>query len=290
MKQFIVDLLLVVLLMSTSMASVERFARKTATVASPSDPFGFDPSCPCIDSSQHLLLASNCKRIETNETLSSPGIRVMGHCYPTNYGADFCSTFDEVADPLCQEQDPPAYCHNPWCFVDADKCRYSEKLFHKSSFQDEAGFQGLYYSYSTCNSSAKDWLDFETIEVFDRRNTSLVVALPVIFWPVHFKESATGEVATPDGPEAYDDSVPWKGLFIDYFDAVVANSNIVGVKYVHRSRGSKQYGIDSIFTQTVADVEAGVADLSTSMYWVTPERWASHSKSRSHLNAFVIFV
>ena len=92
--------------------------------------------------------------------------------------------------------------------------------------------------------------------------------------PRHWKKNELGEGAAVVGPEYFDDSNPWIGWIIDYFHAVVEISNIPGVHITHRTGGSANQGSSSFFTQAVLDVEAGLADLALTSFWVTSERYA----------------
>ena len=138
------------------------------------------------------------------------------------------------------------------------KCIKSQNLVYRSSTFEETR---LYYSYSTCGSSAEDWLDFDTTKIF-LKNETLRVAIPALTWPLHYKVNPTsGERAKDfEGPEYFMDEIPWNGWIIDYFDEMLKVSNMPPVEYVHTSVGSQNKGIGSTWTQAVSDVEAGVAD------------------------------
>jgi len=65
--------------------------------------------------------------------------------FPEDYG-ESCKAWDDLADPKCQSEHPPAYCPTKWCYVSAD-CKNADKK--KSMY-----FPGktLHYSYSNCGS------------------------------------------------------------------------------------------------------------------------------------------
>lgn len=258
--------------------------------------------CPCINSTQELV--SNCERLDGTRGffLSAAGDSGSNGnlCYPLSYGSDRCATHDLDADPLCQQDDGdgdddrPAYCHDAWCFVAYDQCRKStESLYASSSIVTP---RRLYYSYSTCGSTAADWLDFSTTRPL--RNTTLRIALPQVDWPHHWKRRITvnGGPADREGPEYYNDQLPWEGWAVEYFDAVLALSNVIPhkVQYTHRSRGSQTKGYYSAWTQTVTDVGAGIVDMSVSSYWVTSERcvlccgWCAFAETA--VNRFLTFL
>ena len=226
--------------------------------------------CPCIDSTTILARTSNCEIHSVENNSTEPGVLVNAvNCFPLTYGANTCDTHDLQVDPVCIQNPDVPHCNNPWCYVDMEKCSKSQDLVYRTNVFTEK----LYYSYSTCGSSADDWLDFDTTKVFMNQNQTLRVALPTSYWPVHFKvDPTTGEDVKFDAPEYYDNTIPWQGWIVDYFNAVVKISNMPNVEYVHRSVGSGNKGYSSMWTQTVTDVEAGVADLAISSFWATTER------------------
>lgn len=195
----------------------------------------------------------------------SPGLfAVGGTCYATSYGAKSCAPHDLDQDPLCREDSPPAYCYNAFCYVDATQCKTAPELFYKSTrFPDQ---EALFYSYSTCNSTADDWLSYQTTDVFlSRPNQNLVLVIPADYEPVHYKTNES---------HYYDDTKPWKGWFIDYLNAIVEISNIPGIDYTHTSIGATELlaNVSSSWTKAVHDVKAGIVDGGASNFWVTNER------------------
>ena len=53
------------------------------------------------------------------------------------------------------------------------------------------------------------------------------------------------EIATYDGPEYYDDSHPFQGWAVDYFNAVLTKSNIPKVKYTRVREQGFRIEVDS---------------------------------------------
>ena len=113
----------------------------------PFEAFPSNPDCPCIDSSRVLEVTSNCE-VELsnggNSTEILQGVISGNTCYPVTYGSKACSRHDLVADPLCALDRPtemrPAYCDDPFCYVDLNKCKASSELFYRSDI-----FQGSEY-------------------------------------------------------------------------------------------------------------------------------------------------
>ena len=212
-----------------------------------------------------------------------PGMLVNGHCFSIRkYGNEVCSRHDIVADPSCSLDLPlglrPAYCDDPFCYVDMEKCSTSKEQYYRSTFvstspYSERGRQvQLFYSYSTCNSTADDWRSFSTSNIFGQYNRTLRVTLPALSPMLHYKKNAEGGILDSSAAEYYDDNHPWVGYTIDYFNEILAISNIVGVQYTFRSRGSDEKGIRSQWTRAVSEVASGISDLSISSFWATTER------------------
>merc|ERR1719191_297123 len=70
--------------------------------------------------------------------------------YPSDTGAS-CRAWDSKQHPDCSGEDPPAWCHDEWCYVDPCKCKLDVSP-KTSSYIPDATYQGrpVYYSYATC--------------------------------------------------------------------------------------------------------------------------------------------
>jgi len=138
--------------------------------------------CPCLNTTSILssLTGRYCE-LPSGDT----GIQLTlgGKCVPFQYGASSCRQHDLLYDPACKldqlftDQEStstnitgnnivPAYCFRPFCFVDAKTCsKYSEERVYRSDYfghnenQNRSIDVDMYYSYSTCNSTADDWLE-----------------------------------------------------------------------------------------------------------------------------------
>ena len=170
------------------------------------------------------------------------------------------------------------------CWVDLDQCRDSNELFYRANSNILGGSEYdsnkpfLYYSYSTCGGSADEWIDFTTTLTLSRHTRPFRIAIPQISpWNHYKRDETTGEILASDAPEYYNNSHPWLGITVDYFNAVLNVSNIPAVIFTHRSVGSAGKGYSSIWTQAVTDVEAGIADLAISSFWITSERCERHN-------------
>jgi len=220
--------------------------------------------CPCID------VESFFSNKTLYESKSSNGkdlvISSLGNYLPVDYGGSYCASHDLEVDPLCNNNNKaPDYCENEWCYVDKEQCMQSSEFLYKSN-----NFPELYYSYSTCDSTAENWLISLSTSLI--RNEDVLVTIPAILKPAHFKNDMSG-----NGTEYSDDSIPWKGWIIDYLDAVydVANTDgakgIGSFKYVTVSTGRSKSN-KSQWEASIEDVGAGLSDMSASTFWVSTPR------------------
>ena len=152
---------------------------------------GYDSSidCPCIDVSSLLISAANCvvgngNSINNLELLPTdgPGLGVSVHglstgnyastCFPLMYGSGSCNQHDISVHPSCQVVDDdgnnlpislPEFCYESFCYVDYNKCKDSKEIFRRT---DQFGFleTDIYYSYSTCNSTANYYMEYKSTQ------------------------------------------------------------------------------------------------------------------------------
>ena len=145
--------------------------------------------CPCLNTTSILFSL-------TDRHCDLPGgggkgiqLTVGGSCVPFQYGASSCRQHDLLHDySLCNldqlftDQESAStnntdnglgvvqpYCFRTFCFVDAKTCKkYSEERVYRSDYfghrsdyfgRDEKENIDVFYSYSTCNSTADDWLE-----------------------------------------------------------------------------------------------------------------------------------
>lgn len=122
--------------------------------------------CPCINNTG--ILASLTERHCLLPDGITTGIQLTlgGSCVPFTYGSSECRRHDFLYDPRCKISDgeldsdiPGYYCFRPFCYVDADTCtRDSEERVFRSSYFSTDSNVDIFYSYSTCNATADDWL------------------------------------------------------------------------------------------------------------------------------------
>jgi len=97
-----------------------------------------DASCPCITS------------WATGPYLNSEGglnvqLYSSMYSYPIDYGLSSCAAHDINLPPYCSADNPPSWCLDSWCYVDASNCA--------KAYSDAVYFEGLHYSYFTCGSA-----------------------------------------------------------------------------------------------------------------------------------------
>jgi hypothetical protein len=229
--------------------------------------------CPCVDAIAYGAALEACNVSDSNERgywRYSDSRTGVSTCYPPSHGSQYCEAHDMIADPLCSspsenKNNPPAYCQEKWCYVDAQKCQKSYELYHKSVFPPFRE-EHLFYSYSTCNSSNDAFEEYSTFDGI--AGETLIVNIPEIRYALHYKEDSD---ISDENQNYFDDNVPFKGWVIDYMDAILELSNIGSFNYTHTSFGSKAI-LASNNTAAVSDVKAGISDVVASSVWITTER------------------
>ena len=122
--------------------------------------------CSCINTTNTLL------QVQTRECTLQDGSRGVytgsgRMCVAPSYGSSMCKQHDLISDPDCSitENDLdihaiPQYCTRSWCYVDLEQCKSeSQDIIYRSSYFDEDTNVDLFFSYSTCNSTADDFME-----------------------------------------------------------------------------------------------------------------------------------
>lgn len=233
-------------------------------------PGGYDEECPCIDSSPILSKLAfggqNCS-FATGAALAATSDLT---CYPFTYGASRCAAHDQDMAPFCNDPDNLAdFCPDLFCFVDPEKCRWSSIRFFKSNYFSTAG---LFYSYSTCNNSrVNPFVDVATTAAF--QNTTIKVAIPGSLFPYHYKRTSDGDIGTFNGPEYFDDTIPFEGSIIDYLDAVRLNNMDIGFSFDFTFTQSEYTSFStSRLDDTILRVKDGIVDVAASIFSITETR------------------
>ncbi|KAL7530571.1 hypothetical protein ACHAXR_003567, partial [Thalassiosira sp. AJA248-18] len=232
--------------------------------------------CPCIDESD--VLAS---LVERSCTTSDGNIGVLGHegpCVGYSYGSGGCLRHDLIHDPICKltdsgEADIPNYCFRPWCFVDVTTCKQSssDRAIRSKYFPRELGTD-LFYSYSTCDSTAEDWLiRYQRLTAL--AGASITTIVPAYTVPLMYKRNPSGDILTSSGSEYYDSSVPFEGVFMIYLEKLmgIADDNFE-VTYTFGSQAGRRLHPSSKYTAAIQDIQDGLADLAIGRFWITAER------------------
>lgn len=227
--------------------------------------FGSD-DCPCVITKDLLEVNSsnNCSVITYGD-----GLKTTQPCLSTNYGSTSCTTHDlnEPTISGCGKDNSssPRFCYESWCYVDYEKCRRSNHAQHKSTL-----FPGLYYSYDTCNATGNFY--FEHTTTSNLRGANISVVIPGSLFPYHYKRTAEGEIASYEGPEYYNDTIPYQGSIIDYMDKLQTLTAVNQFSYTFRSGKQGSGFSSSSFSTSVHDVQRGVVDMSASIFAMTSER------------------
>jgi hypothetical protein len=147
--------------------------------------------CPCADISS--IISPITSRKCTLPITGQNGIQfsIGGACFPYSYGSSQCLQHDLLHDPSCPldkigEKPVEAYCFRPWCYIDANACIKNsyERIYRSDYFSFDSGID-LYYSYSTCNSTADDWLADKDAKTNDAifRGVSILATVPIYISP-----------------------------------------------------------------------------------------------------------
>mmetsp|Transcript_9466 Transcript_9466/g.14630 ORF Transcript_9466/g.14630 Transcript_9466/m.14630 type:complete len:255 (+) Transcript_9466:87-851(+) len=243
------------------------------------------PGCPCINATSILASLTNrhCKLSDGQAT----GIQLKpgGSCVPFSYGSNQCRQHDLLYDPSCALDElaqlqhgnssstassVPTYCIRSWRYVDMQTCKKEsdERVFRSSYF----GFKAsdvteldVFYSYSTCKSTADDWFNVED-QILDSgvfNGIDLQVAVPIYLKPMLYKRDSNGEILTKFGDEYYDDNIPYEGVYIDYLKKImeISNGDIRSMTFTHRSRASSILSPLSGGKAAIHDIEDGLVDM-----------------------------
>ena len=174
--------------------------------------FQGNDGCPCTNVS--AILAS----VPDRQCRLSPGgitgvrLSVDGSCVPFSFGSSQCLQHDLLFDSACRvdaagDAIVPAYCFRSWCYVDFETCRKAshERAYRSSYFPFETGVD-VFYSYSTCNSTAEDWLEVVDDIVGDNEalgGIAIAANVPTYYVPSECPRRATSsEVFARGGGDA----------------------------------------------------------------------------------------
>jgi len=207
---------------------------------------------------------------------------MAGFCVPISYGSSKCLQHDLHNDPACFGDGDdiiiPAYCFRPWCYVDADVCvrESNERVYRSSYFNINSGVD-VFYSYSTCNSTADDWLVIGNGKVahVNLGHITIKANVPTYVVPMLYKRDPnSNDILHVTGSEYYDNSVPYEGVYPTFAERIMkfSGGDIKNITYTHRSKVSSDIHPTSSFTAAVQDIQDGLVDMSVGPFWITGER------------------
>jgi len=239
--------------------------------------------CNCINQTSVL---SSLQRRDCITPAGQPGVYLTlgGSCVPYDYGSSTCLQHDLIHDATCQSDLStsaiPPYCFQSWCYVNASSCKKnSEEAIYKSDYFSPID---LFFSYSTCNSTEEFWQQ-HIFTGSSPENVSLVggltisAAIPSYQYPMLGKELPDGTTVYDRKAENsyyFDDSIPFRGLYIDYIHSLVeiSNGDIQNLTFTHTSKASVKLYPRSEWTAAVQDVENGLVDMAVGPFWITGQR------------------
>ena len=226
----------------------------------------FDAACPCIDRPESASVRAagmwsdglNCSLVTWPGAEPSKAIQ----CIPEAYGYG-CGAHDSQLEPFCAlpQSDPPAFCQQSWCWVNATECRSSAVTMARSQM-----FPDLHFSYATC-ASTDTWSAFH----IERGLQGRVVraAIPATWYPYAFGHDADGNVL-PDwtpGPEIVGEPM---GIFPEFMNAVAERAGFT-FEYMTPTYGSRVAQGGS-WEGCISDVGKGNLDICIQAMYVTPKR------------------
>ncbi len=102
-------------------------------------------ACPCLTSAQRTAVTGWSRaKFENADGTTKVTLAGIDYSYPADYGTNVCEAHDAGQDPYCSKADPPDWCADQWCYIDAASCSYP--VLSSSYFPGAA----LKYSYRTC--------------------------------------------------------------------------------------------------------------------------------------------
>lgn len=222
-----------------------------------------DAACPCLSQplppNPSLPGSANCNG---GHLVAWPGVDPPDgiQCIPSNYGSS-CSDWDRDSQPLCGAQpDPPTFCQQSWCYVNATLCRESSFAMGQSSF-----FQDTFFSYETCGST-DTWSSFKIQDSL--RGKTVRASIPATWHPYAFGYDSSGELLADwtNGMQIHGDR---RGLFPEFFQLIADRAGFE-IKWMDLTAGSR----DALggWSGCMNDVGKGNLDICLQAMYITPER------------------
>jgi len=236
--------------------------------------------CPCVDVSSELAsVSSKTCQLSNGEKGIKLGIEGQATCVPLSYGSSKCLQHDLIHDynacslNTINETVVPAYCFRPWCYVNSTICMKDsfERVYRSDSFPIDSGI-GLFYSYSTCNSTADDWLEETSKDPLE--GISIRANIPTYQVPMIYKRDINGTILYDVGDEYYNNSVIFEGVYPNFVAKLmkITNGDIANITYTHKSKASSLVHPTSPFSAAVQDIKDGLVDVSIGPFWITGQR------------------
>lgn len=243
--------------------------------------------CSCIDASSKLASVNMNTERSCQTVNGQDGVRIGagmggGFCVPFSYGSLQCKQHDFLLDPKCNLDTVTIiedYCIRPWCYVDVDTCKKhsSERIFRSSYFPRDSGVDA-FYSYSTCNSTADTWLEYEssTSDITKAVLGGVTIRANVASYleSMIYKSDSDGEIIKSPGSEYYNDSIPFEGIYPSYIQDLIrlSGGDIKNITYTHRSKASSVVHPASSYTAAIQDIADGIVDMAVGPFWITGQR------------------
>eukprot|EP00947_MAST-08B_sp_MAST-8B-sp1_P006223 g6223.t1 len=160
------------------------------------------PGCTCVSSSTVL------ENLTASSYIVNGVLEIKNEPYPVypvdgSWGADSCERWDKNLPPFCGDangqplEEPPAWCEDRWCFVDANACNRSNSI--SGYFPGTA----LSYSYDTCGTGVNSWTDGSALDLV------AAITLGSCTGPLSCPRTYTDMTPCPEGCTAKKFDSPW---------------------------------------------------------------------------------
>ena len=153
-----------------------------------------------------------------------------------------------------------------------------ERAFQSSYIPFESGIN-IHYSYSTCNSTAVDWLEYAAghSSKEDKKLGGINIRATVPYYQIpSLYKTVNGEKTIVQGDEYFNDSIPFEGIYPTYIQNIAdtTNGDIQNITFTHLTRASRIVHPYSKATAAVQDVADGLSDMVIGTIWITGQRLA----------------
>ena len=185
--------------------------------------------CPCIPMDK--VTNTTCFNKEWVGSFVGRTIPFESGCLESDFGIGCGKHFLDIPD-LCDDEnvlDNPFLCDTNWCFIDEEKCFFSNETFAKVRYtSDEYPFK--HYSITTCGDS------FGKQNFFNRENpldgADLHVVVPTFMWPYYFVTSVDDRESDDINYDSFNETHKIEGVLVDFLHDIKRKTLIRSIKFI----------------------------------------------------------